>query len=252
MAVRLPRIEGATRQAPKEWVWLPRFAPRLPLTIPTPLALGEPGEGYPWQWSVYRWLGGQTATTARIADPTQAARDLAAFVAALHQVETTGWPPPAPPIASRGGLLATRDDETRAAIAALDGLIDTSAATAAWEAALRAPAWRGPSVWVHGDLMPLNLLVDEGRIVAVIDFGLLGVGEPACDLIVAWNFLSADTREVLRAALSVDDATWARGRGWALSIGLIALPYYLHNNPALADISRRQIAEVLADDVGPT
>ncbi len=143
--------------------------------------------------------------------------------------------------------LSTRDADTRAAIASLDGMLDTGAVTAAWDAALQAPAWDGPPVWIHGDLQSLNLLVQQGRISAVIDFGCLGVGDPACDLIVAWNLLSAETRDVLRAALPVDDATWARGRGWALSVGLIALPYYQSTNPVLAGIARRAIAEVLAD-----
>ncbi len=126
-------------------------------------------------------------------------------------------------------------------------MLDTGAVTAAWDAALQAPAWHGPPVWIHGDLSPLNLLVERGRLSAVIDFGCLGVGDPACELQVAWNLLCSDTRDVFRAALPVDDATWARGRGWALSVGLIALPYYQSTNPVLAGIARRAIAEVLAD-----
>jgi aminoglycoside phosphotransferase (APT) family kinase protein len=247
MVVRLPRTAGATWQIGKDARWLPRFAPRLPLAIPHPLALGAPGAGYPYPWAVYRWLPGAPAASALPTDGVQAARDLARFVAALQRIETTGWPPPAPWISSRGVPLFTRDVETRAAIAALDGQIDTRAAIAAWEAALAAPIWRGPAVWIHADLMPLNLLVEQGRLCAVIDFGILGVGDPACDLLPAWNFLTAETRAVFRETLAMDDATWARGRGWALSVGLIALPYYQHTNRALADISRRQIAEALAD-----
>jgi len=126
-------------------------------------------------------------------------------------------------------------------------MLDTGAVTTAWDAALQAPSWDGPPIWIHGDLSPLNLLVQQGRLSAVIDFGCLGVGDPACDLQVAWTFLSAQTRAVFRAALPVDDATWARGRGWALSVGLIALPYYQSTNPVLADIAQRAIDEVLAD-----
>lgn len=140
-----------------------------------------------------------------------------------------------------------RDAETRTAIGDLHGMLDTHAATAAWEAALQAPAWDGPPVWIHGDLQPVNLLVHQGRLSAVIDFGGLGVGDPACDVMIAWTFLSANTRDVFRAALAVDDATWARGRGWALSFGLIALPYYQHTNPALAAIARHAIAEAVGD-----
>ena len=247
MVVRLPRIEGATGQVDKEQKFLPRLAPYLPLAIPVPLAKGRPGEGYPWQWSVYQWLAGENATIKRIADPGQAARDLAQFVAALQRVDPADGPPPGAHNSFRGVPLSTRDAETRAAIASLDDMLDTGAVAVAWDAALQAPAWHGPPVWIHGDLQALNLLVQRGRISAVIDFGCLGVGDPACDLQVAWNLLSAQTRDDFRAALPVDDATWARGRGWALSVGLIALPYYQSTNPVLADIARRAIAEVLAD-----
>ncbi|GAC1565841.1 MAG: aminoglycoside phosphotransferase family protein [Ktedonobacteraceae bacterium] len=247
LAVRLPRIEGATGQVDKEHQWLPRLAPHLPLTIPVPLAKGTPGEGYPWHWSVYQWLKGETTTIKRIADPCEAARDLAQFVAALQRIDPAGGPPPGQHNSFRGVPLSTRDAHTRAAIASLDGMLDTGVVTAAWDTALQAPAWHGPPVWIHGDLSPGNLLVEQGRISAVIDFGCLGVGDPACDLIVAWNLLSAQTRDVFRASLPVDDATWARGRGWALSVGLIALPYYQSTNPVLASISRRAIDEALAD-----
>lgn len=250
MVVRLPRIPGATGQVDKEHQWLPRLAPLLPLAIPVPLAKGTPGEGYPWNWSVYRWLEGENATIERITDPGQAATDLAQFIAALQQIDPTDGPPPGPHNFSRGEPLVMRDTRTRAAIATLDGTLDADAVTAAWEAALQAPAWHDPPVWIHGDLQSGNLLVQQGRFSAVIDFGCLGVGDPACDLIVAWNLLSAETRHVFRAALLVDDATWARGRGWALSVGLIALPYYQSTNPVLAAISRRAIDEALADYKG--
>lgn len=247
MAVRLPRIHWATAQVEKEHQWLPKLAPLLPLAIPVPLAMGMPGEGYPWHWSVYRWLEGENATMDRIADPRQAATELAQFIAALRRIDTTGGPPPGPHNFFRGVPLEMRDAETRAAIAALHDTLDADAATAAWEAALQAPAWPGPPVWIHGDLQSGNLLAVQGRLSGVIDFGGLGVGDPACDLMVAWNLLSAETRDVFRATLLVDDATWARGRGWALSVGLIALPYYRSTNPVLAGISRRAIDEVLAD-----
>jgi len=246
MAVRLPRIQDATGQVDKEHQWLPRLAPLLPLAIPVPLAKGTSGEGYPWQWSVYQWLEGENASIERIADPGQAARDLAHFITSLQQIDPTNGPPPGSHNSFRGEPLALRDSETRAAIATLHSTLDADAATAAWEAALQAPAWDGPPVWIHGDLQSGNLLVERGRLSAVIDFGCLGVGDPACDLQVAWNLLSSQTRDVFRAALPVDDATWARGRGWALSVGLIALPYYQSTNPVLADISRRAIDEALA------
>jgi aminoglycoside phosphotransferase (APT) family kinase protein len=247
LAVRLPRVAGATEQVDTEFRWLPRLAPHLPLAIPLPLALGHPAEGYPWSWSVCRWLEGESAQSQRPADLGQAARDLADFIKALQRINVGGWPPPGPPDSPRGGPLSTRDAPTRAAIAELSGMIDTGAVTAAWNAALQVPQWHGPPLWTHGDLLPGNLLVHGGRVSAVIDFGCLGVGDPACDLIVAWALLSAQAREIFRAALAVDEATWGRGRGWALSIGLIALPYYEHTNPVFAATACRMIAEVLAD-----
>jgi aminoglycoside phosphotransferase (APT) family kinase protein len=247
LAVRLPRIEGACGQVEKEQRWLPRLAPRLPLAIPVPLAKGEPGAGYPWHWSVYRWLDGENATIERIADPGQLAIALAQFIAALQQIDASGGPCPGPHNSGRGVPLEMRDASTRTAIASLHGMVDTDAATAAWDMALPSPVWHGAPVWIHGDLQSGNLLVVDGRLHAVIDFGCLGVGDPACDLMVAWNLLSADTRAVFRNALAVDDATWARGRGWALSVALIALPYYQHTNPVLAEISRSTIDEVLSD-----
>jgi aminoglycoside phosphotransferase (APT) family kinase protein len=246
MVVRLPRIHGAAGQVDKEHRWLPRFAARLPLAVPVPLAKGAPGEGYPWHWSVYRWLEGESATIEPIADTRQAATELARFIAALQRIDPTGGPPAGPHNSFRGVPLAARDAATRTAISTLHGTLDAPAATAAWDAALQAPAWHDPPVWIHGDLQAGNLLTLNGRLRAVIDFGCLGVGDPACDLIVAWNLLSAEARDVFRAVLQVDDATWARGRGWALSVGLIALPYYETTNPALAEISRYAIDEVLA------
>jgi aminoglycoside phosphotransferase (APT) family kinase protein len=245
--VRLPRIHGATGQVGKEQRWLPGFAPLLPLAIPVPLAKGTPGEGYPWHWSVYRWLEGETATIERLVDPREAAAELGHFVSALQRIDPAGGPPPGPHNSSRGVPLAARDADTRAAIASLDGMLDTDAVTAAWQADLLSPTWHGAPVWIHGDLSSGNLLAVQGRLTSVIDFGCLGVGDPACDLIVVWNLFSAETRDVFRAALPVDDATWARGRGWALSVALIALPYYQSTNPVLADIARYTISQVLAD-----
>ncbi len=247
MVVRMPRIPSAAAQVEKERAWLPRLEPRLPLEIPVPLAMGEPGEGYPWRWSVCRWIDGEIATEGRIADPRRMAAELARFLVALRGADATGGPGPADDNAHRGAPLATRDGEARKAIADLRGTIDAAAATAAWNAALEVRPWSGAPVWVHGDLHPLNLLAKGGRLVAVLDFGLLGVGDPACDVMAAWTCLPPLARDAFRAALAVDDATWARGRGWALWSGLVALPYYRDTNPALAAVARASIATVLAD-----
>ncbi len=246
MAVRLPRIGWAVDQVEREHRWLPRLAPHLPLAIPIPLAMGFPGEGYPWPWSVYRWLEGENATVDRLADLRQAATDLAQFIGALQQIDPIGGPR-AGEGRSRGVPLAARDAETRSAIAALHGMLDIDAVTVEWEVALRAPTWHGAGVWLLGDLNAGNLLAQDGRLSAVIDFGAMAVGDPACDLMVAWTLLTADSRDVFRAALSFDDATWSRGRGWALSWALIVLPYYRNSNPALCRIAKHTIDEVLAD-----
>jgi aminoglycoside phosphotransferase (APT) family kinase protein len=247
MAVRLPRIHWAVGQVEKEQQWLPQLAPQLPLVIPVPMAMGTPGEGYPWHWSVYRWIEGESANSERLTDLCQAATDLAHFMVALQQIDATGGPLAGEHNFSRGVPLALRDAPVRAAITALRDIdiLDTDAATAAWESSLQAPAWHHSPVWIHGDLQSGNLLARKVRLHAVIDFGGLGVGDPAVDLIVAWNFLSGQSRKVLRAALSVDDATWVRGRGWALSVGLIALPYYLNTSPSMVAYARHTIAEVL-------
>jgi aminoglycoside phosphotransferase (APT) family kinase protein len=247
LAVRLPRISGALGQVEKDQRWLPRLAPRLPLAVPVPLGAGAPGEGYPWSWGVYRWLDGDEATLERLADPCAAATELARFLRALQLVDTAGGPAPREQGSGRGVPLAWRDRVTREAIAALAGEIDTDAAAAAWDESLAAPAWSGKPVWIHGDLAPGNLLVAQGRLSAVIDFACLGVADPACDLQIAWNLFSGESRAAFRAELGVDEDSWRRGRGWALSVALIQLPYYLHTNPALVASSRHVIGEVLAD-----
>lgn len=241
LAVRLPRIHWAVGQVEKEMRWLPKLAPHLPLAIPEPLALGEPGHGYPWRWGVYGWLEGVNATPEQIADQRQAALDLAEFVAAVQRLGFADAP------TGRGVPLAERDEAVRAVIPALSTDYDVDLLTAAWEMFLHTPPWPGPPIWHHGDLHVGNLLACDGRLSAVIDFSCLGVGDPACDVMAAWLYLSADTRPIFRDVLQVDDDTWARGKGWALSMGLMALPYYRITNPVLAAIGRRAIDEVLAD-----
>jgi aminoglycoside phosphotransferase (APT) family kinase protein len=245
LVIRLPRIGWATGQVDKEARWLPRLAPHLPLAVPVPVATGEPGQGYPWRWSVAPWLDGENAASAPTADLAGTAWELAGFVAALQRIDPADGPPARGH--ARGAPLAVRDDDTRRAIAALEGEIDTAAATAAWDAALRAPAWDRPPVWYHGDLLPGNLLVVGGRLRAVIDFSALGVGDPACDLMIAWNLFADESRGAYRSALGVDDATWARGRGHALSQALQFIPYYRDTNPTGVAVARRAVAEVLGD-----
>jgi aminoglycoside phosphotransferase (APT) family kinase protein len=248
MVARLPRRERTVGTLEKERRWLRKLAPLLPLAVPVPLADGLPAEGYPFEWSVYRWLRGEDATVQRVPDPSRLATDLARFVAGLQQIDPTGGPSPGEHNFFRGERLAARDAPTRAAIVALRAAIDVGTVTAAWESALRSPEWDHPPVWIHGDLDSRNLLVEAGQLSGVIDWGCLGVGDPACDLMVAWKVLSADTRDIFRTALSVDESTWARARGWALSQALGALSYYtLETNPVLVLEAQRWMAEVLAD-----
>ena len=246
MSVRLPSAEMYAPQVEKEHRWLPRLAPLLPLPIPIPLALGVPAGAYAWHWSIYRWLEGDNATSERITNLDQFATTLAQFLEALQRIDPAGGPPPGRHNFFRGGPLAIYDIETREAIAALAGRIDTGAVTAVWEAARKAP-WHGPPVWLHGDVSAENLLVMRGRLSAVIDFGCLGVGDPACDLTIAWTLFSGESRAAFRAALALDDATWARGRGWALWKALITLAEHVNTNSLAAGKARRVIDEVVAD-----
>jgi aminoglycoside phosphotransferase (APT) family kinase protein len=246
MTVRLPSAAQYALQVEKEHRWLPKLAPLLPLPIPVPLAKGAPADGYPWQWSVYRWLEGEAATVGRIADLPRFATALAELLNALRRIDPSGGPPPGRHNFFRGGPLMVYDAETRQAIAALEGRVDTDAASAVWEAALGI-GWAGPPVWFHGDVASGNLLVEEGRLSAVIDFGTSGVGDPACDLAIAWTLFGGESRDAFRAALRLDEATWARGRGWTLWKGLITLAEHIDTNPSQAVEARRVIDEVLAE-----
>jgi aminoglycoside phosphotransferase (APT) family kinase protein len=222
LAARLPSADAYAPQVEKEHRWLPALAPQLPLRIPVPVAKGVAGEDFPRPWSVYRWLPGEPATVDRVTDFGAFAGDLAEFLAALHRADATDGPAAGAHSFFRGGPLATYDDETRAAIAALEGEIDVAAATQVWEAAL-ASTWNGPPIWVHGDVTASNLVVLDGRLAAVIDFGCSAVGDPACDLAIAWTFLFGESRDAFWERLPLDEGTWARARGWTLWKALITL-----------------------------
>ncbi|WP_437677742.1 aminoglycoside phosphotransferase family protein [Sorangium sp. So ce131] len=245
MKVRLPSAEGYVAQVEKEHRWLPRLAPLLPLAIPMPLAMGRPDFGYPWPWSVYGWIDGETAAVERIADLTSFATELGRFLVALQRVDATDGPLAGEHNFFRGGSLAVYDAETRKTIAAVAGEIDAGEAAGVWEAAL-ASTWQGPPVWVHGDIAVGNLLVKEGVLRAIIDFGSSGVGDPACDLVIAWTFLRGESREAFRAVVRADSATWARARGWALWKALITFERNGRSHPAERS-PREVIAEVMAE-----
>ncbi|MDA0642487.1 aminoglycoside phosphotransferase family protein [Nonomuraea ferruginea] len=245
LSVRLPRHSGAIGQAEKELEWLPRLAPRLPLAIPVPVGVGEPGFGYPWRWAVSSWLEGEVATVEALADSSTAAVRLAEFLAALRQFAPEDIQALATRESLQGPPLVGRDRATRAAIAEVGGVFDATAMTELWNAAVNAPGWDRPPVWFHGDFHTGNLLTVDGRLSVVIDFGGLGIGDPACDLMIAFTLMSAGSRAAFRAALDVDDATWTRGRGWALATGLNAYTAYAAVDPRVAAQTTRQITEAL-------
>jgi aminoglycoside phosphotransferase (APT) family kinase protein len=222
MALRLPSAERYAAQVDKEQTWLPRLAPHLPLPIPQPLARGRPGEGYPFDWSVMAWIEGTPALRAGAGDPLQLARDLAAFLTALQRAPAAGGPAPGVHSFHRGGALAVYDAETEACIASMATGPKAEAMRSVWARAL-ATRWSGPPVWVHGDVAPGNLLLREGRLAAVLDFGCSAVGDPACDLAIRWMWFAGSAAEAFRQAMPADAATWDRARGWALWKTLLGL-----------------------------
>ncbi|WNF31495.1 aminoglycoside phosphotransferase family protein [Streptomyces sp. C11-1] len=245
LSVRLPRHPDAIGQARKEAEWLPRLAPHLPLAVPVPVKVGVPALGYPWPWAVTRWLDGEVASVDTLAESTPTAVRLAEFLTALQHFE----PETARAVGARDDLtaepLAARDRATRAAIARTADTFDAEAMTDLWNAARNAPPWDRAAVWYHGDFHTGNLLTADCRLSAVIDFGELGVGDPSRDLMIAFTLLSADSRGVFRTALGVDDATWLRGRGWALATGLNAYTTYAASNRRVAEQTTRQITAAL-------
>jgi len=220
LSVRFPSGEAYALQVGKEHRWLPVLAPRLPLAIPEPVARGVPGEGYPFEWSVYRWLDGSPATAATIRDPLALAVSLARFLRALAAAPADGGPLPGPHNFHRGGSLRFYEAETLAVLDSLGPRVPRSECLAIWERAA-ASEWERPPVWFHGDVAEGNLLLRDGRLAAVIDFGTSGTGDPACDVVIAWTLLRGSARAAFREALGWDEATWARGAGWALWKALI-------------------------------
>lgn len=239
MVVRLPFVERGAAGIEREATWLPRLAPQLTARIPAVLGIGRPDADYPCPWLVLNWLKGQHPVPDRLDDADGLAVDLAGFISELRRLETHGAPK-----GYRGGPLTALDEPVRECLGQLVDLVDVAALTATWEESLAAPAWPGEPVWLHCDLLVGNVLVDGGRLSGILDFAAAGIGDPACDLMVAWSILPSASRAVLRQALHTDDASWARGRGWALSQAAIALPYYRDSNPSMATGSLRILREL--------
>lgn len=243
MVARFPRIHWAVDAIPKEFEWLPRLAERLPLEIPVPLALGEPGAGYPWPWSVYSWLDGDDLVAQGEIDRDAFLDDVVQFIQALRSVEIAGSP------SGRSGFpLRKADRSVQDAIARLPGRYDREPILHVWRAALEVPEWSGLPVWVHADLDGRNLLARDGRLSAVIDWGSSGLGDPAFDASSAWKLFGSRARAEFKSQLELDQDTWERGRGLALALAVMALSYYTEaNNLALLQESDRVVSAILGD-----
>jgi len=245
LVVRLPRTASAAAGVDKEQRLVPRLAPLLPVAVPAPLGFGVPDAGYPWHWSVSPWLVGLPATPG-VADGRLAVQ-LAEFVSALRTIDTFGLAAEGSLHSYRADPLARRDEDTRDCIQQCRDLLDIRCVTAAWNQSVDVEDYTGQPVWMHADLQPGNLLIGEGRLSAVIDWGGLALGDPAIDCLVAWTLLTPSTRPTFRSRVGVDDATWARGRAWALSIALVALPYYVHTNRQITAWARHTITQTVQD-----
>ena len=245
LVIRMPRTPGAAEGIVKEQELVPQLAPHLPVAVPVPVGVGEAAFGYPWRWSVYPWAPGRNPLPG-IADDDLAIQ-LADFVCSLRRIDTFGLRPVGPLHSYRAESIARRDSATRASIAACDGLVDAALTEAVWEKARDVTDYVGPPVWMHSDLHPGNILVRGGRLSAVIDWGGLSLGDPAIDCLVAWTLLTPSTRHVFRAHVGVDEDTWKRSRAWALSIALVALPYYRDTNEQITAWAKHAIVQVIGD-----
>jgi aminoglycoside phosphotransferase (APT) family kinase protein len=245
LAARLPRRPSAVEGLEREQAWLPRLAPFLPLPVPSPLARGEPGEAYPWPWSVCRWLDGENPTPGGLVDTARLAQDLAGFIRALQAIDASAAA--GQYTQGRGAPLSRWRATIGERLGWLADLDTIGPITAAWEADAAAPAWEGPPVHLHGDLSVGNLLVRGGRLSGVIDWGCMSAGDPACELQVAWSLFDPAGRAAFKAAMAVDEATWTRGRAWGLAMGVLNVSYYRTRSPAIAAHGWRAIDAVLAD-----
>jgi aminoglycoside phosphotransferase (APT) family kinase protein len=244
--VRIPSAPDYVPQVAKEQAWLPVLAPSLPFPTPRVVGVGEPTTEFPWPWSVYAWIDGETAMAAPIDDDVRFARDLAGFLVALRGADATGAPGPGPHSAYRGAPVAHWNDDVEAMLPRISDPGQRATAVAIWQDALADP-YRGEPVWFHGDVARANLLVRDGRLSAVIDFGCSGVGDPACDTVIAWTHFEGDARREFMVGYDADDATWARGRGWALWKVLILLD---SPEPRWRRLADRTLAALLEDARG--
>lgn len=247
LAIRMPLLPVDDVQVSKLHHWLPQLAPHLPLKVPLIKALGQPDETFPAPWAVIDWIEGEEVTFRGLKDPIEAARSLAEFCRSLVSIDPTGGPSPGRHNFYRGIPLAARNKMTQRAIDACGELFEIDLLRDAWQRDMNAPAWDRQPAWLHGDIAPDNLLQTRGDLAAVIDWGGMAIGDPAAELLPAWNLFHGESRQVYRQAIGLDDATWFRGRGLALSIAIVSLPYYLETIPTRAANSRAIIEDILRD-----
>ncbi len=245
LAVRLPKVAWATGQPESEYSHLPVIAANMALSVPLPIALGMPSSAYPSHWTVCEWVSGETLPLNDVTANPRLPDDLARAIVNLADIDPTGGPPSGKANGFRGASLSTRDANFRVALSSLSDIVDTRSAMAFWQESLAVPPATGRMGWVHGDLMPGNLVFRNGRLCGLIDFGMMGVGDPACDAMAAWTCLTAESRMHFREQIGADDAMWLRARGWALSVSVIGLAAYREVNLPLASLFDRTIAEVL-------
>lgn len=246
MLVRLPSAACYAWQVEKEQEWLPKLAPFLSQKIPTTLGMGKPTEHYPWKWSVYRWIEGKTVFFSPDIDLNVLAEDLANFLLSLQAIDPKGGPVSGAHNFYRGSSVAVYDSETRHAIRALNEKIDSNLVTEIWESGC-SQTWQKEPVWAHGDISAGNLLINNRRLDAVIDFGQLCTGDPACDLVIAWTLFDADSRQTFHDALLPDAETWARARAWALWKALIVMLNPDQSNVVEEKQARRTLDNIIAE-----
>ncbi|MBH5316223.1 aminoglycoside phosphotransferase family protein [Paenibacillus sp. GSMTC-2017] len=237
MSVRLPSKDCYVPQVEKELFWLPKLQPHLTLPISAPIAKGEPAEGYPWPWSINKWIEGETVRYENVQSINQLAIDLAHFLKELQSIDCTGGPIAGLHNFYRGGALSVYDEETKTALRNLQSHVNANKCYSIWMLALQS-SWTNNPVWVHGDIAPGNLLVNDGKLSAVIDFGILGIGDPSCDLAMAWTFFDKESRKLFFNEIGCNEETWHRARGWALWKALIVLDENDKNSKAALDAER--------------
>ncbi|MCC2645613.1 MAG: hypothetical protein K0R94_1391 [Burkholderiales bacterium] len=244
LLVRLPSKQEYTFQVEKEQLWLPKLAIHLPYQIPIPIAQGQPDVDYPWKWSIYKWLKGESALLGEINNLESFAHDLADFMNAFQRIDTAGGPLPSTQNFYRGGALLNYDEETRKAISLLKDNVDQKAVLNLWEKAINTK-YAGRPVWVHGDISPGNILVADGALSAIIDFGQLAIGDPACDLTIAWTMFYSKSRDVFIQSINMEHDTWVRAKAWGLWKALIIAAGISEANAIEVQKEFRIIEEIL-------